>query len=102
MSTSGSTPREPVRIAIEGTVLGFEGEELMRGLWENGVYLGTDGLVYHITASQSRGGLRKKIAGKRAVGEYLRWVDGLFRPGQLPGEANAIHYRAARKLRELI
>jgi hypothetical protein len=40
--------------------------------------------------------------GKRKVGEYLRWVDGLFQPGTLPSENNAIHFRAARKLRELI
>lgn len=94
--------REAVQIATEGVMLGFEGAELKRGLWENGVYFGTDGFVYHITASQGRGGIQKTIKGKRAVGDYLRWVDGLFRPGELPSEANGIHYRAARKLRELI
>lgn len=83
-------------------MLGCEGQELKKGLWENGVYLGTDDFVYHITARQARGGLQKTIKGKRAVGEYLRWVDGLFRPGELPSEANGVHYRAARKLRELI
>ena len=102
MSSKRSNRAEPIQIAIEGTVLGFEGQELKRGLWENGVYLGKDGFVYHVTASQARGGLRKTVTGKRAVGEYLRWVDGLFRPGELPSEANGIHYRAARKLRELI
>jgi hypothetical protein len=101
---SGKAPprKETIQIAIGGTVLGFEGSELKRGLWENGVYFGTDGFVYHITASQGRGGIRKTIEGKRPVGEYLRWVDGLFRPGEIPSEANGIHYRAARKLRELL
>jgi hypothetical protein len=94
--------KEPLQLALDGSVLGFEGQELKQGLWENAVYLGTDGFVYDIVARQARGGIQKRIAGKRAVGEYLRWVDGLFRPGELPGEANGIHYRAARKLRELI
>ena len=102
MSSKGSHKKQPIQIATEGTVLGFEGLELKKGLWENSVYLGTDGFVYHIAASQAQGGLRKTIEGKRAVGEYLRWVDGLFRPGELPGETSGIHYRAARKLRELI
>ena len=102
MSSKVPNRKQAVQIAIDGTVLGVEGEELKKGLWENGVYLGTDGFVYHITASQARGGLQKTIAGKRAIGEYLRWVDGLFRPGELPSEDNGIHYRAARKLRELI
>ena len=102
MSTKGASRAEAVQIAIEGTLLGCDGEELKKGLWENGVYLGKDGFVYHITARQAQGGLQKTVAGKRAVGEYLRWVDGLFRPGELPSEANGIHYRAARNLRELI
>ena len=102
MSSNNPPRKEAVQIAIEGTLLGFEGSELKRGLWENGVYFGTDGFVYHISASQGRGGIQKTIKGKRAVGDYLRWVDGLFRPGELPSEANGIHYRAARKLRELI
>ena len=102
MSSKGQSRTAAVEIAIGGSALGFEGQELKRGLWENGVYLGTDGFVYHITARQGRGGLQKTVEGKRAVGEYLRWVDGLFRPGELPSEANGIHYRAARKLRELI
>lgn len=102
MTSKGPDRKAAVQIAIEGTVLGFEGEELKKGLWENGVYLGTDGFVYHVNARQARGGLQKTITGKRAVGEYLRWVDGLFRHGELPSEANGIHYRAARKLRELI
>lgn len=102
MSGKFPTDKAPLHIALDGALLGFEGQELQKGLWENSVYLGADGFVYHIIASQARGGLQKKIAGKRAVGEYLRWVDGLFNPGELPGEANGIHYRAARKLRELI
>ena len=94
--------KDPVQIALGGSLLGSEGREIKKGLWENTVYLGSDGFVYHITAYQGRGRIETKIAGKRAVGEYLRWVDGLFRPGELPGESNAVHYRAARKLRELI
>jgi len=102
MSSKGPGRSEAIQTAIEGSILETEGEEVKKGLWENGVYLGTDGFVYHINVRQAKGGLQKTIAGKRAVGEYLRWVDGLFRPGELPSEANAIHYRAARKLRELI
>ncbi|MEK6284948.1 MAG: hypothetical protein AABO57_04340 [Acidobacteriota bacterium] len=102
MSSKGPSHKEAVQIAIEGSVLECEGQELKKGLWENGVYLGADGFVYHISTRQARGGIQKTIKGKRAVGEYLRWVDGLFRPGELPSEANGIHYRAARKLRELI
>ena len=102
MSSRSSSRKEALEIALDGTLLGFEGDELKKGLWESCVYIGTDGFVYHISARQARGGLQKTIAGKRAVGDYLRWVDGLFRPGELPSEANGIHYRAARKLRELI
>jgi len=94
--------REALEVALEGAVLGSEGRELKKGLWEAGVYLGEDGFVYHITATQRTGRIHKSIKGKRTVGEYLRWVDGLFRPGELPSESNGIHYRAARKLRELI
>ena len=90
------------QILAQGTLLGNEGAELKKGLWENTVYLGSDNFVYHITGEQRKGGLKTSIAGKRAVGEYLRWVDGLFRPGELPSEANGIHYRAARQLRELL
>ena len=94
--------KDPIQTALSGSMLGNEGREIKKGLWENTVYLGADGFVYHITAHQGRGRIETKIAGKRAVGEYLRWVDGLFRPGELPGESNAVHYRAARKLRELL
>lgn len=94
--------KEPLEDALSGTVLGSEGRELKKGLWETSVYLGKDGFVYHITATQRAGGIQKKIQGKRAVGEYLRWVDGLFRPGEVPSESTGIHYRAARKLRELL
>lgn len=94
--------KDPVQTALRGSLLGNDGREVKKGLWENTVYLGSDGFVYHITAYQGRGRINTKIEGKRAVGEYLRWVDGLFRPGELPSEANGIHYRAARKLRELI
>ncbi|HZM91213.1 MAG TPA: hypothetical protein VFF31_32125 [Blastocatellia bacterium] len=102
MSSKGQSRTEAVQVALEGSLLAFDGDELKKGLWENCVYLGKDGFVYHITANQARGGLKTTVAGKRAVGEYLRWVDGLFRPGELPSEANGIHYRAARMLRELI
>jgi hypothetical protein len=102
MSSKSPDRKKAFQIATGGIVLAFEGQEFTKDLWENAVYLGTDNFVYHITVSQTAGGLRKTIAGKRAVGEYLRWVDGLFRPGALPSEANGIHYRAARKLRELI
>lgn len=102
MSSKNPQRKEAIQMAIEGTLLGFDGDELSRGLWEVCVYFGADGFVYHIIASQGRGGIRKSIAGKRAVGDYLRWVDGLFRPGELPSEANGIHYRAARQLRELL
>ena len=95
MSGKQSTANEPIQIAIGGTALGTDGDE-------NSVYLGTDGFVYHVTARQSRGGIKTAIASKRQVGDYLRWVDGLFRPGELPSEVNGVHYRAARKLRELI
>jgi hypothetical protein len=102
MSSKRKSRSGAIQIAIDGSLLGCEGDELKKGLWESAVYLGKDGFVYHINARQARGGLQKTIAGKRPIGEYLRWVDGLFRPGELPSEANGIHYRAARKLRELI
>ncbi len=91
-----------VRIAVEGDALGVEGDEIRRGLWENGVYLGRDGMVYHVYAEVNKGALQTHVAGKRAIGEYLRWVDGLFRPGEIPDQSNGIHFRAARKLRELL
>ena len=100
--SKGSQGKAFAEIAAQGTPLGIEGNELKRGLWETGVYLGQDGFVYHIVAEQRAGGLRISVAGKRSVGEYLRWVDGLFRPGELPGETTGVHYRAARKLREVI
>ncbi len=102
MSAKHPKANEPLQIAIGGTPLGIDGSELKRGLWESAVYLGTDGFVYQVTARQARGGIKAAIASKRQVGDYLRWVDGLFRPGELPSEANGVHYRAARKLRELI
>lgn len=95
-------PADPIQRAIGGTLLASEGKEFGKGLWERTVYLGPDGFVYHIVAMERRGAVNKSIAGKRKIGEYLRWVDGLFRPGGLPGEENGIHYRAARRLRELI
>ena len=99
MSDKESTSKQ---ILAQGTLLGSEGGELKKGLWENSVYLGPDNFVYHLTGEQQKGGLKTTIAGKRTIGEYLRWVDGLFRPGEIPSEKNAIHYRAARKLRELL
>jgi hypothetical protein len=102
MSSKGERRKEAIQMARQGSLLGSDGLELKTGLWESAVYLGADGFVYHITSYQARGGLQQTIEGKRPVGEYLRWVDGLFRPGELPSEANGIHYRAARMLRELI
>jgi hypothetical protein len=102
MSARHPKVNDPVQIATGGTPLGTDGSELKRGLWESGVYLGTDGFVYQVTARLARGGIKATIASKRQVGDYLRWVDGLFRPGELPSEVNGVHYRAARKLRELI
>ncbi|HLG14497.1 MAG TPA: hypothetical protein VJH03_08355 [Blastocatellia bacterium] len=102
MAKNGPHNLDLSRIAGEGTLLGSDGEQLTGGLWEDGVYLGNDGFVYHITAAKRKGAVVAEVTGKRSVGEYLRWVDGLFRPGELPGEANAVHYRAARKLREII
>jgi hypothetical protein len=102
MPRQGLPGQDYEQIAAGSTMLGSEGRELKKGVWENGVYLAADGYVYHLTASEDAGQLQVSVSGKRAVGEYLRWVDGLFRPGEIPGESSAVHYRAARKLRELI
>jgi hypothetical protein len=93
---------DPIQRVMAGTLLANEGKEFDKGLWERTVYLGPDGFVYHIVVVERRGATKKSIVGKRQIGEYLRWVDGLFRPGGLPGEENGIHFRAARLLRELI
>ncbi len=85
-----------------GIALVAEGDELKKGLWENGVYVSNDGFVYHIIADRIRGEIKASVIGKRPIGEYLRWVNGLFNPGEVPAESSGIHYRAARKLRELI
>ena len=102
MSEKDGGHKSAIQIATRGTLLGFDGRELKPNLWESAVYLGTDGFVYQVRSNQRRDTLQRTIEGKRGVGEYLRWVDGLFRPGELPSEANGIHYRAARALRELI
>ncbi|HKP12383.1 MAG TPA: hypothetical protein VJZ91_09745 [Blastocatellia bacterium] len=102
MSGKGSKAEGPIKPAVDGAVLDSGGRELKKGLWEVGVYWGTDGFVYHIAAEAKGSGIRHRIISKRPVGEYLRWVDGLFRPGEVPSESTGIHYRAARKLRELI
>jgi hypothetical protein len=83
-------------------LLGFEGRQFEKDLWESCVYLGTDGHVYHLIASVKRGERRITVSSKRSVGEYLRWVDSIFDPGQVPDESKGVHYRAARALRELI
>jgi len=85
-----------------GTLLASEGRELARGLWERSVYLGADNFVYELEASKGPGEVNSRVAGKRKVGDYLRWVDGLFTRGELPAESNGIHFRAAKLLRELI
>ncbi len=102
MSGKGSQAKGPINAAVAGTALETDGRELKKGLWEVGVYWGTDGYVYHIVADAKAGGVAHTIISKRPVGEYLRWVDGLFRPGEVPSESSGIHYRAARKLRELL
>ena len=88
--------------ALAGTLLGADGNQIKPGVWEACVYHGRDGFVYHITAQPRGSASQLRIAGKRSVGEYLRWVDGLFAPGQVPDEKNAVHFRAARTLRELL
>lgn len=90
------------QIFSRGELLGKDGREIKKRLWEESVYLAPDNFVYHFSINQIRGNLNIVVKGKRNIGEYLRWVDGLFRPGEIPSEANAIHYRAARKLRELL
>jgi hypothetical protein len=102
MSGKGSKSKGSISPAIEGTPLEVDGLELKRGLWEVGVYWGTDGFVYHVVAETRPAGIHHTIISKRPVGEYLRWVDGLFRPGEVPSESSGIHFRAARKLRELL
>jgi hypothetical protein len=102
MSRKNPHHKGPVEIATQGEVLACDGDELKKNLWEVGVYLGTDDFVYYIAADRRRDGVKETILGKRPIGEYLRWVDGLFRPGEIPSEENGIHFRAARKLRELI
>ena len=92
----------PQELAAEGTLLGSDGREMQKKIWESCVYLGSDGYIYHLTAKQAKRGVAVNVSGKRTVGEYLRWVDGLFRPGEVPGEATGVHFRAARKLREII
>jgi hypothetical protein len=92
----------PRELVSKATLLANEGAELVDGIWESCVYLGSDGFVYHINAEAGRREPVIRISGKRAIGEYLRWTDGLFRPGELPGAASGVHYRAARRLRELV
>src|SRR5215813_6128664 len=102
MSEKLGKPTDAIRRVMSGSLLAAEGDHLVHGLSERSVFLGPDGFVYQLATSERRGSVQTSIVGKRAVGEYLRWVDGLFRPGELPGEENGIHFRAARKLRELI
>jgi hypothetical protein len=102
MSNRSRGGSDYARLAAASTVLETSGDEIRPGLWENGVYVSDDGFVFHLIAEEARGKLKITVIGKRAVGEYLRWVDGLFRPGEVPSETNAIHFRAAKKLRELI
>ena len=99
-----SKARQPqyAQIKSEGTLLGTDGSTLRGGVPEVSVYVTPDRFVYHFVASEKGSEVAVKIAGKRTVGEYLRWVDGLFRSGELPDESNAVHYRSARKLREML
>jgi hypothetical protein len=102
MAGKGSKPKGSIQAAVEGTPLDVGGREVKPGLWEVGIYLGTDSFIYHVVAEARRDGIHHTIISKRPVGEYLRWVDGLFQPGQVPSETSGIHFRAARKLRELL
>ena len=102
MTGKGAKSKGSIEPAVEGTPLEVDGPELRKGLWEVGVYWGADAYVYHIVAEMQRGGIHHTIISKRPVGEYLRWVDGLFQPGQVPSEPSGLHFRAARKLRELL
>ena len=102
MAGKGSQSQGSIQAAVEGTPLEVNGSEVKPGLWEVGIYLGTDGFVYHVVAEARRDGIGHRIIGKRPVGEYLRWVDGLFQPGEVPSATSGIHFRAARKLRELL
>jgi len=102
MADKGSQSKGSIQAAVEGVPLEVDGSEVKPGLWEVGIYWGTDSFVYHIVAETRRDGIRHAIISKRPVGEYLRWVDGLFQPGQVPSETSGIHFRAARKLRELL
>ena len=88
--------------ALGGSLLGADGGEIKAGVWESCVYYARDGFIYHVTAEKKGTKHRIAIAGKRSVGEYLRWVDGLFEPGQVPDEKNGVHFRAARTLREML
>jgi|SRR5437868_12426074 len=97
-----SSSKGSIQAAVEGTPLDVDGPELKQGLWAVGVYWGTDRFVYHIAAETQREGIRHTVISKRPVGEYLRWVDGLFRAGEVPSASAGIHFRAARKLRELL
>jgi hypothetical protein len=90
------------QIKSEGTLLGSDGSVFRGGIPEVSVYVAPDRFVYHFVASEKRSEITVRIAGKRTIGEYLRWVDGLFRSGEVPDESNAVHYRAARKLREML
>ena len=90
------------QLLAQGVLLGKDGRELKKGVWETSVYLSHNNFVYHLTAESVRNQVKIIIAGKRPIGDYLRWVDGLFHPGGIPAGENAIHFRAARKLRELI
>jgi hypothetical protein len=102
MSHKAPVPNDPIHRASTGTLLANEGDQLAGGFWERSVYLGPDDFVYHIAVVERPAGLDKSIVGKRTIGEYLRWVDGLFTPGSVPSPENGIHFRAARKLRELL
>jgi hypothetical protein len=93
-----------IKAAFDGTVLANDGKQFSKGIWEFGVYLGTDGFVYFIEATTKQNEMRYRVMRKNTVGEYLRWVDDIHSggSGQLPAEDNNIHYQAAWALREII
>ena len=42
MSNKGAGRKQAVQIAMKGTLLGFDGAELDKGLWESAVYFGAE------------------------------------------------------------
>ena len=62
------------QIVTQGSLLGKDGQELKKGIWETCVYLGKNDFVYYLTAESLRGEIKIRIAGKRTdrVGNLCR------------------------------